>query len=1028
MIYARARVDYVVFALIVLLSTVTATPAIADPGVPPDITGISEGDQTIDPGESRFYKVQVTGYDDGGTWTFSGDGLTAEVIRSGSSQVRLLVAATATAAGGFRSLTATNPDGFSGTFADAIFVTGDLGPPDVGIVTGHVFDDLDGNGAEDGSDTGLAGVSISITDNVGGTFSATTDGSGNFAVTDVAAGNATVTYTTPPGRALTTGNDVQTVAVVADTTVATVPVGYQTLLSGDVSGHVFEDIDGNGTEDGADPGLSGVTVTITDGDAFVHVAVTDGAGDFLVADVAVGTADVVYTTPANATLTSGNDVQAVTISNDAVAGAAAVGYQLAAGTPPDITGISEPDQTIDPGETRFYRIAGADFADGATWTFSGSGLSATVVKLTSTKVRLSLTATAAAEAGLRDLTVTNPGGLQDTFVGAVTVTGSNPPPDGGAVTGHVFVDNDGNGVADGADTGLGGVAVVFVDADAQTIGASTSSTGDFSLNAASGVGTLTIATPAGYNLSTGNGVQSITVVQLGTTAAAPVGYEPGSVTFIDVSAVAGLDTSHTAAACGPPIGVGAAWADIDNDGDQDLYLTNQVGANRLYRNDGDVTGDGVTDFTDIAAAMGLQNSGINSFATVLVDMDNDGDQDLFVADETGNKVFQNQLIETGSLGFIDISATAGLSDNGRVETAAFGDFDNDGFLDLYLAKHMTCSGVGDNVDHLYHNDGDGTFSDWTTYLCGGGAVPCDDVNNLGFAPVFFDYDNDGDQDIYVVSDNIAGSWQPNKMFRNDGSDGLGGWLFAEVGAATGTGFSVNGMGLGLGDYDNNGFIDIAFSDAAPGHLLSGNGDGTWSDVSITSAVNAATSADVGWGTVFIDYDNDGWQDLFFAVGSIGTAAPLGNSMLHNNGDGTFTNVSALTGMDNEERGRATAIADFDGDGWVDMYLGNFDADGLLVRNRSADLGATNNFLTITVEGTTSNRDGIGTEIILTNEHGTQRQIITSGSNHGGGSQKAAFFGLGATNGGTLTIEWPNGVIETRQVSANQVLHFVEPAA
>ena len=137
MVFARARGRRVLAALFVLLGVMQAVPASAEPGVPPEIIGIAEGDQTIDPGESRYYKVNVVGFDAGGTFAFSGDGLTADVVRIGASQVRLFVTASPTASGGDRSLTATNPDGLTGTFPGAIFVTGDQGPPDVGTLTGH---------------------------------------------------------------------------------------------------------------------------------------------------------------------------------------------------------------------------------------------------------------------------------------------------------------------------------------------------------------------------------------------------------------------------------------------------------------------------------------------------------------------------------------------------------------------------------------------------------------------------------------------------------------------------------------------------------------------------------------------------------------------------------------------------------------------------------------------------------------------------------------------------------------------------
>jgi hypothetical protein len=267
------------------------------------------------------------------------------------------------------------------------------------------------------------------------------------------------------------------------------------------------------------------------------------------------------------------------------------------------------------------------------------------------------------------------------------------------------------------------------------------------------------------------------------------------------------------------------------------------------------------------------------------------------------------------------------------------------------------------------------------------------------------------------------------MFRNDGPDGTGGWLFTEIGATNGSGESLNGMGLGVGDPDNDGHFDLAYSDAGPGRLLHNNGDSTFTNISGPSGVSAGTSGDTGWGAAFFDYNNDGWEDLLFAVGPISANSPLANSLLKNQGDGTFVNVSAETNMNSSEKGRGIATADFDGDGWVDVFLANHDMAPLLMRNISGENGNANHHLTFTVQGTESNRDGIGTVIKVTTAAGTQMRLITSGSNHGGGSQKAAFFGLGSETSGTVEVIWPNGVTENLgSYAADAAYHLVEPAS
>ncbi len=1121
---SRRRVFALLAALVLLI---TAAPATAEPGVPPDIVAIIGADTDIDPGETRSLIAEVVGFDEGGTFSFSGSDVTVTDYRAKNGRYRLTVTADAGAAAGPRDLIATNPDGLTGTYVGALTVTGDIPPPDSGDLTGHVFEDLDGNGIEDGADTGLVGVAVSVVDSAGVTHNISTDSSGDFSLLSLPVGDATATYSTPAGMALTTGNSVQVVTIVVDTAVAAADVGYQDTpngdltgyvfldlnangvpdgaeggisgvavsvtdaagssfnastdatgnytvtglavgdstvtytapvdhvlttgndvqtvaisdgatanaadvgydppAGGDISGHVFSDVDGNGVEDGSDIGLAGVEVTITDAEGGVQVTTTDGAGDFFVAGIAPGNADVVWTTPDNYTLTTGNDTQTIEVFDRLVSNAADVGYQPPSGELPEIVAVLGNNE-IDPGETRNIRVSVVNYVAGGTFTFSGTGVTAVVIGERSGTVRMSVTADTGAAGGPRDMTLTNPDGLSDTLVAAMVVTGDAPPPENGDVTGHVFADLDGNGIEDGSDVGLSGVTVDFLDAAGDNWQAVTDGNGDFTITAGVGDGTLTATTPAGYSLTTGNDVQALTVTDGGSTAAAPIGYEPGATTFMDVGGAAGIVQSHTAGAfCGPPIGVGSAWADVDNDGDLDLFTTDFAGSgNHLYINEGDTNGDGIIDFTDMAAALGIDAVSLDSWATVFADVDNDGDADLYVADSSGGTLWENLTVDTGSLSFQVAAGSADLLDLGRVETATFGDFDNDGWLDLYLAKHMHCEGT--TQDRLFHNDGDGTFTDWTTYLCDGGdPATCDDVNGLGFAAGMFDYDQDGDSDIYLVNDNIGNVNQPNKMFRNDGSDGAGGWVFTEVGSATGTDLSVNGMGLGLGDYNNDGWTDIAFSNVGPAKLLMNDGDGTFSDVSDASGVTGEYApTDISWGTAFLDYNNNGWEDLFIAMGYIGDELPMPNTLLENSG-GTFTNVAALTGMDGTDRGRNVSIADFNEDGWVDVFVGNFNAAPNLMRNESASLGNTNGWLTVTVEGTESNRDGIGTEMTLVTSTGTQRRVITSGSNHGGGSQQAAFFGLGGDATGSLTVYWPNGQVQVvGTVSANQAIHLVEP--
>jgi hypothetical protein len=492
--------------------------------------------------------------------------------------------------------------------------------------------------------------------------------------------------------------------------------------------------------------------------------------------------------------------------------------------------------------------------------------------------------------------------------------------------------------------------------------------------------------------------------------------------------------------CWPDLGSGSAWGDYDNDGDIDLYVTNQGGPCYLYRNEGDTDGDRLPDFTETAAAAGVANETGVGHSCVFIDVDNDGDQDLFVTNWGSNVLFRNQLMETGSPTFVDITDTAGLTDSGRTITSAWGDYDGDGYLDVYLAKHMYCTHDPQSEDQLYRNNGDGTFTNVTGLLCPGGMAPCAKTSGLAFSAGWFDYDNDADPDLYLANDAITFLNYQNVLWRNDGPDGSGGWIFTDVSTESGTGKRENSMGLGIGDYDNNGFMDIAFSNIGPNVLLRNNGDGTFDDVSEVAGIEREFTPSgrrsVTWGTVFFDYNNDQLADLMIVAGTITPPSVSQPDILfENNGDGTFADISAASGLDDTLRGRSASIVDFDHDGFVDLFVGNLYYDAAqgdtapfrLFHNRGRELGNTHGWLTVTVSGTRSNRDGIGTRVYLTTPDGvTQIRDITSGPTYGGGDYRAAFFGLGENTDAELSVRWPDGTLEILgSVSANQEIHLIE---
>ena len=511
--------------------------------------------------------------------------------------------------------------------------------------------------------------------------------------------------------------------------------------------------------------------------------------------------------------------------------------------------------------------------------------------------------------------------------------------------------------------------------------------------------------------------------------------------FSDVATQIGITGVHDRSfiACSPDLGSGSAWADYDNDGDIDLYVTNEGGPCYLYRNDGDTDGDHLPNFIETAAAAGVADSTGIGQSSVFIDYDNDGDEDLFVTNWGFNTLYKNQLIETAVPVFIDVTATAGLADYGRTVTSAWGDYDGDSFLDVYLAKHLYCTPNDQNEDQLYKNNGDGTFTNVTRLLCPGGVAPCDMTSGLGFSAGWVDYDNDVDLDLYLVNDYLTPLFWPNVLWRNDGPDGNGGWIFTDVSDASGTGARVNGMGLGVGDYDNNGFMDFAFSNIGPNILLKNNGDGTFADVSHDAGIEREFTkwgdVSVTWGTVFFDYDNDQWLDLFIVAGMIsGINIRQPDILFRNKGDGTFTDISNMSGVDDTLRGRCASIVDFDHDGYVDLFVGNLHRTDLgntapfrMYHNQTSNFGNTNHWMTVTVEGTTSNRDAIGTRLYATTPDGvTQIRDINSGPTYGGGDYRAAYFGLGANSTAVLTVRWPDGTTkDIGVVQSNQEIHLVE---
>jgi hypothetical protein len=417
-------------------------------------------------------------------------------------------------------------------------------------------------------------------------------------------------------------------------------------------------------------------------------------------------------------------------------------------------------------------------------------------------------------------------------------------------------------------------------------------------------------------------------------------------------------------------GLGAAWADCDNDGDLDLYLPKYGEANQLLENNGAGSLNSVTNPV-------LNDTG-NGRGAAWGDFDNDGDLDLYLSNAlSANKLFEND--GTGVFSEVTNSPVNDVSDGRGV---AWADYDNDGDLDLYLANAYA-------ANKLFENDGTGGFSDVTS-------SPLDDTGNAtGVA--WADYDNDGDLDLYV-----ANHGQPNRLFENDGA---GGFSDATTAPLDDPG---DGRGVAWADYDNDGDLDLYLSNGLSANKLFRNdGAAGFSDVTTGILGDTGDGRGVAWG----DYDNDGDLDLYLAN------ARSANKLFDNDGAGGFTDATtAVLGDGNS--GQAVASADFDDDGDLDIYLVNAYNFDRLFRN---DLPADNHWLHVDVEGLLSNRTGIGARVRVVTGDVSQIREVTGGSGYLSQSSLTAEFGLGsATLADTVEVVWPSGLTQVRvAVAADQ---------
>src|SRR5437867_1389056 len=421
---------------------------------------------------------------------------------------------------------------------------------------------------------------------------------------------------------------------------------------------------------------------------------------------------------------------------------------------------------------------------------------------------------------------------------------------------------------------------------------------------------------------------------------------------------------------------------------------------------------------------------------------NDGWTDLYVTAVGGNKLYHNN----GDGTFTDVTRGAGVAAGMWSASCAFGDIDNDGFVDLYVARYVNFSNDNKKVcmlfkdvrsychpnvyssvpDLLYRNNGDGTFTD-VSRESGIGLVA---GNGLGV--VFGDYDDDGWIDIYVANDST-----PNFLFHNKGKgvfEEVGFWAGVAVGA---DGRPLAGMGTDRGDINGDGLLDIFVTnlDGQTHSLYKNLGKGLFTDVTFPSGIGEATLPFVGFGAAFLDYDNDGDLDLAVANGDVidngarlrdSTSYEQLNLLLRNDGTGRFTSVGPRSGSGFalKKASRALAIGDLDNDGDLDILITNAGTTADLLLN---DGGNRSNSILVQTIGSVSNRDGIGARLKLFVGGRVLAREVKAGSSYLAQNDLRVHFGLGqAQRADRLEIRWPSGRVDTIEtIQANQMLTVLE---
>ena len=501
-------------------------------------------------------------------------------------------------------------------------------------------------------------------------------------------------------------------------------------------------------------------------------------------------------------------------------------------------------------------------------------------------------------------------------------------------------------------------------------------------------------------------------------------------------------------------GSGVGLIDYDNDGWLDIYLVNGSTYDALtgkstpphaalFHNNRDGT------FTDVAAKAGVTNDRWG-FGVTIGDFDNDGWPDIFVANFGRNRLYRNNHDGT----FTDVAEQAGITLGNWSDGATWGDYDGDGRLDLFVSGYVhydlahqpqsqnggvpfsfcqlhgfpvMCGprGLPGEPDHLFHNNGDGTFTDVSEK-----AGVSDPGNYYGFTAIFVDVNNDGKPDLLVANDS-----NPNYLYVNKGDGTFEDRSYVSGFALNNDGREIASMGLGVGDYMNNGLIDLVVTDFSDDYktLYRDDGDASFTEVGSEAGIAQIPVPFVGWGVGFPDFDNDGWKDILMVNGHVypqvdehnwGTTfaeRPLLFRNLHN---GKFEYVPAVkgSGLATLTSGRGAAFGDLFNNGKIDVVISPIDGPPVLLKNVNPDhhhwvelklVGGAN-----PATGKTSPRDAMGATVYLSANGIRQREDVMSGGSFISSNDQRPHFGLGdATDAGTAEIHWPSGAIENVKLPA-----------